>query len=465
MSNKLNDINEIPWQVKRFNDLINQEQSIYFDVDDFEEIIDHYVIIGDYLKAQQISGYALKVHPGSVPLMLRGAQLLASANKEERALDILKDIEALEPDNSDVFLTKGAIYSQLRHYEKAIEEFNKAISNADEPDYIYCNIAFEYENMGNFDKTLEYLTKALDLNPENDLAIYEAAYCFDLLSLTEESISFFSKLIDRHPYSVEAWFNLGVSYINAELYEKACESFDFAIAIEPDHTPTWFHLGYALSLNEKFSEAIEAYKNSLENDEGDAMKYYYIGECYEKSEDYVNARIYYKKATGLQVDIPDAWIGMGVCEHELGNAKKAMDYLNKGVNLDPDNTGYLCIIADIHMAQDNIGEGAAFFQKAIESSPEEETVRIDYADAMAEKKELEESVNIIQSALDKFSSNAALYYRMAAYLYLLSKSKEASYFFEEALMMDFEKHNSVFDQFPELKTNPDILMLIDMYAK
>ncbi len=463
MSNKLNDINDIPWQVQRFNELISRDQSIYFDVDDFEEIIDHYVIESEFKKALHISDYALRVHNGSIPLMLRRAQLLASTNKEDKALEILLDIEALEPDNSDVFLTKGAIYSQLKHYEKAIEEYNKAVHNADEPDYIYCNIAFEYENMGNFDKTIEYLSKALDLNPENDLAIYEAAYCFDLLSLTEESINFFSKLIDRHPYSIEAWFNLGVSYINAELYEKARESFDFALAIEPDHTPTWFHLGYALSLNENFKDAIHAYKQSMDNDEGDAMKYYYIGECFEKMEDYVNARLNYKKATRLQADIPDAWIGMGVCEHEMGNTKIALEYLHRGVDLDPDNTGYLCILADIYMAQDNIEEGTNYFEKAIETSPEEEIIRVDYADAMADKKEWATATNIILETIEKFPGSAIACYRMAAYLYLQKKNKEASYFLEEAMLMDYEKHPSVFEQFPELKDNAELLSLIHYY--
>jgi tetratricopeptide (TPR) repeat protein len=237
-----------PWQVERFETHVELKESLYFDVNDFEEIMEYYMMAGDFKKALRVSGMASRVHPGATSLMLKKAQILAALNREERALKILSEVEILEPYNNDVFLTKGAVFSQMRDYEKAIEEYSKAVGSADEPDYVYCNIAFEYENLGNFDKTIEYLGKALEVNPDNDLAIYEAAFCFDLLSLTEEGISFFNRLIDRHPYSLEAWFNLGVSYINSGQYDKALEALDFAIAIDDDHEHSWFHKGYGMGL-------------------------------------------------------------------------------------------------------------------------------------------------------------------------------------------------------------------------
>ncbi|MFO7999054.1 MAG: hypothetical protein R6U86_08760, partial [Bacteroidales bacterium] len=163
-----------PWQVERFEAHTGLRESLYFDVNDFEEIMEYYMTAGNYKTALRVSVFASRMHPGSVSLMLKKAQVLAAVNKEERALKILAEVEVLEPYNNDVYLTKGAIFSQMRNYEKAIEEYNKAIFGADEPDYVYCNIAFEYENLGNFDKTLEYLGKALEVNPDNDLAIYEA---------------------------------------------------------------------------------------------------------------------------------------------------------------------------------------------------------------------------------------------------------------------------------------------------
>jgi tetratricopeptide (TPR) repeat protein len=465
MNTPLENIDNIPWQVLKFNELTSKKQSVYFDVQDFEEIIDYYVFEANYKVSLKISEYACLVHPTSIALMLKRAQLLASDNKENHALELLSVVENLEPTNHEIFLTKGAIYSQLHNPEKAIEEYNKAIGDSDEPDYVYCNIAFEYENMGNFDKTIEYLSKALELNPENDLAMYEAAYCFDLLSLNDESIEFFSKLIDRHPYSVEAWFNLGLSYINAELYEKALDSFDFALAIEPEHNSSLFHSGYAFSLLGKHKEAIDIYHSLLDKDgdDADSMIHYYIGECYEKLDDFQNARKYYKKASKLNAEITDAWIGLGVCENELGNPKNAIKYILKGLELDPGNTAYLCILADIYYQEDMLDRGAKYYDKAIESSPDEESIRIDYADALAEKGEYETASEVIMKGIEQIAPSAGLYYRMAALLYIQGRNKDGAFFLEEALTMDFDKHNGMLEQYPELNNNLEITTLINLY--
>ena len=113
--------------VKRFEEMINSSGQAYFDVEEFEDIIDFYFFKNNINKAYKAIDYASEQHPNSVVFMLRKAQLYASANKSEKALDLLRKVEVIDPFNSELFMTKGAIYSQLKKYEKAIEEYNKAI--------------------------------------------------------------------------------------------------------------------------------------------------------------------------------------------------------------------------------------------------------------------------------------------------------------------------------------------------
>lgn len=466
MSKSIENIDNIPWQVQKLEEMTSQRQSVYFDVEDFEEIIDYYVTQSNYRQSLHITEYACRLHPSSINLMLKQAQLLASVNKEKHALRLLSEVEVLEPSNFEIFLTRGAIYSQMHKYEKAIEEYNKAVVESDEPDYVYCNIAFEYENMGNYEKTIEYLKKALEFNPENELAMYEAAYCFDLLSLSQESIDFFSKLIDQHPYSAEAWFNLGISFINTELYEKALEAFEFTLAIEPEHSSAIFHTAFTYSLLNRHNEAITTYHTLLdkEGDESDAIIHYYIGECYEKLEDYDNAKTFYRKSTQLNSEITDAWIGLGVCENELGNTKTAIRHVIKGLELDPDNTAYLCILADIYFQEDQIGKASDLYEKAISTSPEEESVRIDFADGLAEREAYDTAADVIMKAIEEIGPGPNLYYRMSALLFLQGKNKEAAFFLEEALTMDFDRHGAMLDQYPQLKNHSEINKLINLYS-
>ncbi len=442
-----------PWQVTKYEEMAQANDAVYFDVDDFEEVIDHYVIRGQYKEAFDVTSYAVALHSGSVPLMLKQAQLLATFNQEYDALSLLANVERLEPTNYDVYLTRGAIYSQMQNYQKAIEEYNKAVSGADDPDYVYCNIAIEYENLGNFDKTLEYLEKALKVNPDNDLAIYEAAYCFDLLSLTEEGITFFQKLIDRNPYSTEAWFNLGVSYINAGLYEKALEALEFSIAIDNEHEHSWFHKGYALSLLDRHQEAIGAYEASMSEGDTDAMKLYYIGECHEKLEDYHKAISFYTRCSKLDPQMADAWIGIGVCEIELGNLKKALKFLKHGLTLDSENISYLCLLANTYFLLNDFDNAKQTYETALAKDPADEETWLEYAEALAGMKDFGHAKNILSNAMELHPGQTTILYAMAAILFLGEKPDQGRVCLEEAFAQDDQGLDVLIKRFPKLKEN------------
>ncbi len=455
MKRETEDLFNTPWQVQRYEDLTGRDSSIYFDVDDFEEIIEYYLLNGEYRKAQQVAEYAGSVHPSSIPLMLKKAQLLASFNKENHALELLTRVEDLDPTNHDIFLTKGAIYSQMMNYEKAIEEYNKAVYGADEPDFVYCNIAFEYENMGNFDKTIEYLNKALEVNPDNDLAIYEAAYCFDLLSLTEEGISFFRRLIERNPYSTEAWFNLGVSYINAGLYEKALDALEYSLAIDDDHEHSWFHKGYTLSLLNRHAEAIAAYRESMAEDESDAMKFYYIGECHEKLEDFHEAKNYYLKCTRLDPELADAWVGISICEMETGETGRAVNFLEKALGLDPENVSYLCLLGNSHFLNKEFEKGCAAYEKALGIEPNDEETWLEYAEALIKTGDTAEALKVAQRAVESLPGKNGLLYLTAALLFASGKAQEGNVCLEEAHQNDPNGLALLMKRFPELCGHPD----------
>ncbi len=451
----------VPWQVDKYEALSHQKESIYFDVDDFEEIIDHYLVMGSYKQSLNAAEIACGVHPASIPLMLKKAQLLATFNKEDHALELLATLENLDPFNNDVVLTRAAIYSQLKDYQKAIEEYNKAVFGADEPDFVYCNIAIEYENLGNFDKTLEYLDKALKVNPDNDLAIYEAAYCFDLLSLTEEGITFFQQLIDRNPYSTEAWFNLGVSYINAGLYEKALEALEYSLAIDHRHEHSWFHKGYTLSLLNRHQEAIVAYKESMAEGDSDPMKHYYIGECHEKLEDYHSAKTCYLNSIRIDPELADAWVGIGICDLETGNTVGAIRHLEKGLSLDPENINYLCLLANTYFTLDQHDEAQSTYEKAIKADPEDEETWLEYAEALSNLGQWDQAQQVLTRGIESLPGRSNILYFMAAILFLSGKKQEAGFFLEEAYHHDTEGLNTLRARFPKLKENLAFLEALD----
>ena len=256
--------------LERFDTMLSEDAHYFFDVEEYEDLIDHYLSINDLKKCSSAISHALEQYPGHSNLMIRQAQLLVSTNKAEKALRVLARVEDIDPSNSDIYITKGAIYSQLKRYDDAIKEYNKALSQG------------------------------------------------EILS------SIYSNIMDRHPYSRFAWFNLGVAYNNIELFEKAIEAFDFAIAIEPTFSSAYFNKANSLAGMQMYHHAIAAYRETFEHEEPEALTYYYIGECYEKTGELDKAIENFRKTIEMDENIADAWVGLGVCYEEKGNAKSAL---------------------------------------------------------------------------------------------------------------------------------------------
>lgn len=450
--------------INRFEKMLKENEQYFFDVSAFEDILDFYLEINNAKKAFRLIEIATLQHPDSAIILLRKAQLLASDNKPQKALEILSKLESIEPFNVEVYLTKGNIFSQLRQYNKALESFKKALEYAEEDlDDIYLSIAFEYTNIGNYIQAIAHLKKALLENPENESALFELAFCYEITGKAEESIQYYSEFIDNHPYSSSAWFNLGVAYSKISLFEKAIDAYDYAIVIDENFSSAYFNKANALVGLEKYKEAIAVYTETFSHEEPDALTFYYIGECYEKMENYNKALTYFNKASKLDPFLADAWVGKGVVLDVLNRPNESIHYINKAIDIEKNNADYLYILADLQKKRGFMEEAQAAYKKVAELEPENEEIWLDYSDTFYEQGDIETAIEIISEGIKKQSGNADLIYRITAYHIAAGSYNDAYDLFELGLQTDFEKHSLLFDYAPELKSNTMLIDLIDLH--
>ena len=450
--------------INRFEKMLKENEQYFFDVNVFEDILDFYIEINNAKKAFKLIEFASLQHPDSTVILLRKAQLLASTNKPQRALEILSKLEGMEPSNVEIYFTKGNIYSQLRQYNKALESFKRALEYAeDELDDIYLSIAFEYTNLGNHTQAIAHLKKALAENPENESALFELAFCYEITGKAEESIQYYSEFIDNHPYSSSAWFNLGVAYSKISLFEKAIDAYDYAIVIDENFSSAYFNKANALVGLEKYQEAIGVYTETFKHEEPDALTFYYIGECFEKMENYNKALSYFNKASKLDPFLADAWVGKGVVLDALNRPNESIHYINKAIAIEKNNADYLYILADIQKKRGFIEEAQVAYKKVTELDPENNEIWLDYSDIFYEQGDTEKAIKIINEGIKKQPGNADLLFRITVYNIAGGLYNDAYDLFELGLQTDFEKHHLLFDYAPELKSNTMLIDLIDLH--
>jgi len=226
--------------VKRYEEMIAQDASYFFDIEQFESIIEYYLEKNNVNQAQVVLKYANQIFPESTQLMLREAQLLASTGKLSKAIPRLRNLLSFEPHNEETLLTLASVYSQLREHKKAIFYLKEALKYADEDfrDEIFIELSLEYENLERWDMAIATLKEAIKHNHENETALYELAYCFDMSNRLDECVIFYKAYIDDYPYSFPSWYNLGNVL---QKMENLDEAWKHMIIVSPSKKTSLLH--------------------------------------------------------------------------------------------------------------------------------------------------------------------------------------------------------------------------------
>src|SRR5690554_1468687 len=129
----------------RFRKSLATGRKTYFDVSEFEGIVEYLLDEGDINTSEIAVLQGIQIHPGAVPLQLKYAQILLSKGKYQSAIKYLNLAEQVEQSNPDVHLMKGLAWLILGKTKAAQKSFGKALKSPDsEKDDILYHIGSAY---------------------------------------------------------------------------------------------------------------------------------------------------------------------------------------------------------------------------------------------------------------------------------------------------------------------------------
>lgn len=457
------DHREVLSSVTRFESMVAQQENYYFDCEEFQDIIEYYVLRSDFDQAKYVVEYSLNLHPTNVELKILKTQVFVGLFKYKEALDLVEEIELFEPYNVDLLLVKGTILSKLKMTDRAISCFKRCIDQTEFVDEVYHFIASEYQRNLEYDEAIRYFKLCLKANPENEGALFELNMCFECTTNFSEAIRFYHQLIEDAPYCESLWFNLAGAYCKIEKWMKAVDCYDYALAINPQFSSAYFNKANALACVGDFNASIEVYKESFEYEEPTFITYSYVGECYERLKDFEKALMFYKKAIAQNEDYAEAWLGVAICQDGLSRPNEAYASIIHALELDNEDPDFWYAASEIEEKLGYVEDSITSMRKAVKLDSTDLALNMDYL-LLLDRHVNPSIVNdALIEAIDKFSSNAALLYFKTAFLLKQGKYQQAYQCFELALTMDFKSHEKVFTYYPNSKTNQNLLELIDLY--
>lgn len=450
--------------VQKFERMKKNNENLFFDVVEFETIIDYYIENNNSNKAFEAATLATEQHPNSMSIQLRKARVLLDKGRAVEALRILKHLESIEPGNHEIYVAKGTALGMLGDIQGAKKMFDFALTlDSDDTGNILFSITSVLQNLNYYEYLIPYMRQLIDLEPDFYAHLYDLAYAYEKTGDFENSIIYYRKYLEEEPFSDSAWYNLGIIYNKLEQYSDALEAYDYALVINSQNTFAIFNKGNILSNLDRYAEAIPVYHEYLENEPESFEAMTYLAESYEKTGDFIMATKYYQEAIDLAPEYADPWFGLGIISLESGKPDESLIFLRKAVRLDDENPEIWYMLGKAHYVKNEKKAALRCFREALKLDAYYTEVWSDLGTMILKEGFLPKALPYLEKAYKVIGDVPGINFLLASY-YLHSGMPEKGYrHLALALDVDKELFHDFEKIFPKSILNRKIKKLLDSF--
>jgi tetratricopeptide (TPR) repeat protein len=445
--------------------MLKTNKVFFFDSEEFEEIILHYLDMGKASLAKKALKLALEQHPRSTGLKLVQIEMLIYDDKLDVAEKMLNELYAIEPHNEEIYIQKANIYSKRDQHEKAIEELEKALQFTDDYADVYNLMGMEYLFMDNLELAKFNFIRCLEVDVEDQAALYNVVYCFEFLDQQKDAIVYLENYIEKNPYSEIAWHQQGRLSYSIKNYENSLRCFDYATLIDDEFIGAFMEKGKSLEKLKRFEEAIEAYERTIELEDPTSYALLRIGKCHEKLGNKAEAIKFYNQTVHEDPLLDKGWIAITDFYIRLKNFQKALFYVNKALAIDNENQLYWKRYATINRNMNFYEEAEFGYRKAVEFGDAHLDTWLFWIDILQFLGEFDSAVQTLLQASEFFPEEYQVEYRLAGMYYMLKQNDKGKFHLTNGLRLNAKNRTLLEELFPMVWDKKIVQNVISKHVK
>lgn len=423
--------------VGRFEENLRLNRSVFFDLHEFEGIIDFYLAGDDRAKVRKAIEIAENIYPNSSEIQLKKAEFCFLEERYEDALHLLEFVENVDYHNPELQYLKGEIFYELGDLNKSLQSFDKAIAVAtDDCSEMMYRVSSFYLECDEVNLAIKYLLKCHRYDASNLAVLFDLGYCYERNNELDKSISYYNAYLDIYPFSANVWYNMGIIYAKQGKFDESLECYDFCIAVDPSYISAYHNKGNTLSALERYDGAIKVFTELLTLEPDDAGVYSLLGECYERVNNLNMALSCYNKAISIEPDLAEGYFGIGVVMADRQKYDLSLDFIQKAIALDSEQYDFWVGLGKLYYELNRIDEAIKAYREAITINPDEADGYLALAEALLYQEKFSEVEVLVDELGGKFGSNATIKVINAAALYLSHRQKEALTILGDAKRLD-----------------------------
>lgn len=455
--------------LSKFESMLKTNNILFFDADEFEEIINHYLENGKIALAKKATKLGLQQHPSSTTLKLFQVEMFIFENELDIADLLLNELYQIEQSNEEIYIQKANILSRRDQHNQAIVLLKKALDITLEQGEVLSLIGMEYLFLEDYENAKDYFIRCLQ-DQKNEIhtdysALYNVIYCFEYLEQNQEAINYLNVFLNHNPYSEVAWHQIGKQYSILKQYKKALASFDFAIISDDRFIGAYLEKGKVLEKMKRFEEAIECFIITLGLDDPTSFALLRIGACYEKINNDEMALQYYTKCVEQDGLLDKGWIAITDFHYKKKDYKKALYFIDKAINIDSENVLYWKRYAKINKKLQWFEEAEIGYRKALEYGNYEQNTWLTRCDILIKLGEFEGAIHNLNQAAEFYPDSAEIEFRLAGLYYDTNKEDIGAFHLRSALDIEPEFLLILEEIFPHILEKTSVKEIINNHKK
>lgn len=253
----------------------------------------------------------------------------------DKAISIWKDADG-KPQLANGYVERGRVHTRLavnkkddNEWQKALENYTKAIELAPDKYFAYVAIAYYYQQKNEHELALTFYDKAVEVEPNNARPYFERGW--------------------RHHYNSQKWeeaiadFSKAISFITPQSYDEATKTFKMTVVDKtiPARDRALYYYYRARSYSSRNSggdtqKALDDLNQAIKEDGSDGVFYYQRGYLFYINQKDQAAFNDFSQAINLKPDLAGAyrWRGQILYNNQQHDAALS-DFLKAG-DLRPD---------------------------------------------------------------------------------------------------------------------------------
>ncbi len=206
----------------------------------------------------------LRADPSYVAAMVNLARLLATAGERDEAERLVDAALALQPDDADARIVRGALHGDRGAWDLAMEEYRKASALDPANPQALVGLGTVAARSGDLAQAADWFARALALEPSHAEANHNLATILLAQHRPHEALEYLERALETRPDHADAHHNLGVAYLELQRTAEAVRHLRRAVEIRPDDVSFRYNLGLALLRRNEVAEARACFERILD---------------------------------------------------------------------------------------------------------------------------------------------------------------------------------------------------------